>query len=180
MTNSTTTYEVDFEAFLPKGSKNAPTLAEGLVLWWKTYQESGFLRKYLDCSVINSSAGCIRVEGSNDLGDAVENKIRSTMKKIRVEDLGEMQAADLLASIPEEDPQGRGLGDLRDMEKKLSVKIIFDDDGGHVYLVGDAKKLEKKTFAIRNLLSHYHWRLSGTDVSSKNLCSQKSPKLSSY
>eukprot|EP00536_Pseudo-nitzschia_multiseries_P008887 jgi/Psemu1/199328/e_gw1.235.55.1 len=174
MKNSTTSceaFEVDFAAFLPKGSKDVPTLTKALVLWWKTYQESGFLRKYPDCTVADSSAGFIRIERGKGAEGVVENKIRSTMRKIQVEDLGKMQATDLLASIPEEDPQGRGLRDLRDMENKLSVKIIFDDDGGHVYLVGDAKKLEKKTFAIRNLLSHYHWRLSGTDVSSKNLCS---------
>ena len=91
------------------------------------------------------------------------------MRKIKLEDLGKMNATELLASIPEEDPMGRGLRDLREMEKKLSVKIIFNHDknGGHVYIVGDSKKLEKKVFALRNLISHYHWRLSGTvDVTS--------------
>jgi hypothetical protein len=151
--------------FLPKGSKHIPTQAGALLLWWRTYQESAFLRKHPVCSVLCFPSGILRIEGDG-IGDDVKNKIRSSMKKIQVEDLGKMQATDLLASIPEEDPQGRGLRDLRDMEKQLSVKIVFDDDGGHVYLVGDAKKLEKKVFAIRNLLSHYHWRLSGTDVSS--------------
>lgn len=54
--------------------------------------------------------------------------------------------------------------DLRSMEKKLSVKVVFDDVTGHVYLVGDTKKIDKKCFALRNMFSHYHWRLSGKDV----------------
>jgi len=165
MADTTTFCDIDFTMFLPKGSKDVQTQAGALVLWWRTYQESGFLKKNPDCSVSDSSSGVLRLEGV-DIGDVVKNKIRLSMRKIKVDDLGKMQATDLLASIPEEDPQGRGLRDLRDMEKNLSVKIVFDDDRGHVYLVGDAKKLEKKVFAIRNLLSHYHWRLSGTDVSS--------------
>jgi len=171
MTDPTTFCDVDFTAFLPKGSKDVTTQAGALILWWKTYQKPGFLRKYPDCIVVDSPSEVLRIRGGKDTEGVVENKIRLSMKKINVEDLGKMQATDLLASIPNEDPQGRGLRDLRDMEKKLSVKIIFDGSGGYVYLVGDAKKLEKKVFAIRNLLSHYHWRLSGTDVSSKNLCS---------
>ena len=165
MADIATFCDIDFTMFLPKGSKAIPTQAGALVLWWRTYQESGFLRKHPGCSVLCSPSGVLRIEGDG-IGDDAKNKIRSSMRKIKVEDLGKMQATDLLASIPEEDPQGRGLRDLRDMEKKLSVKIVFDDDGGHVYLVGDAKKLEKKVFAIRNLLSHYHWRLTGTNVSS--------------
>mmetsp|Transcript_6253 Transcript_6253/g.11107 ORF Transcript_6253/g.11107 Transcript_6253/m.11107 type:complete len:92 (-) Transcript_6253:51-326(-) len=49
------------------------------------------------------------------------------------------------------------------MEKKMSVKVVFDDETGHVFLVGDSKKLEKKCFPIRNMVSHYHWRLSWAD-----------------
>ena len=86
------------------------------------------------------------------------------LKKILVEDLGNMNATDLQASIPEEDSDGRGMSDLRSLEKKLSVKVVFDDVTGHVLLVGDAKKMEKKVFVIRNMLSHYHWRLLGLDV----------------
>jgi hypothetical protein len=156
---------IDFSMFLPEGSKEITTQAGTLIIWWKTFQQSGFLKKNPDCSILESSDGILRIKGV-EAGDVAENKIRSSMKKIKVEDLGKMQATDLLASIPEEDPQGRGQRDLRDMEKKLSVKIVFEKSGGHVYLVGDAKKLEKKVFAMRNLLSHYHWRLSGTDSSS--------------
>jgi hypothetical protein len=163
MADPATICDIDFSFFLPKGSKEITTQAGMLIVWWKTFQQSGFLRKNPGCSILESSAGILRIKGV-EVGDTAENKIRSSMKKIKVEDLGKMQAYDLLASIPEEDPQGRGQRDLRDMEKKLSVKIVFDKSGGHVYLVGDAKKLEKKVFAMRNLLSHYHWRLSGTDA----------------
>ena len=156
--------DLNFETFLPNGSKQAATEAEALIIWWKSFQQSSFQRKFPECSVLESSAGILRINGFVP-GGTVETKIRSSMKKIKVEDLGNMQANELLASIPEVDPQGRGMKDLRDMEKKISVKIFFDKSGGHVFLVGDAKKLEKKVFAMRNLLSHYHWRLSGRDVS---------------
>ena len=161
-----TVCEVDFSSFCPTGSKNIPRQAEALLVWWKTFQQSGFQRKNPDCSIIQSSDGILRITGLEDVANA-ENKIRSSMKKIKAEDLGNMQASDLLASIPEEDPQGRGLRDMKEMEKKLSVKVYFDttSGGGHVYLVGDAKKLEKKVFVMRNVLNHYHWRLSGLDPS---------------
>ena len=35
---------------------------------------------------------------------------------------------------------------------------------GHVLLVGPKSKLRKKCSDVRNLLSHFHWRLSGRDV----------------
>lgn len=141
-----------------------PTQANALIQWWETFQKSSFVRKHPDWNVSRPSSEVLRIEGAND-DNTVENKIRSAMKKIQIEDLGNMQATDLRASIPEDDAQGRGMRDLREMEKKMSIKIVFDDDGGHVYLVGDTKKLEKKAFVIRNLLSHYHWRLFGKDVS---------------
>ena len=94
--------------------------------------------------------GILRLGGIKNEDD-VQKKMKSSLKKIQVQDLGNMRAQDLLASIPEEDPLGRGRKDLRDMEKKLSVKIVFGPGQGetHVYLVGDAKKLGKKVFCIR-------------------------------
>ncbi len=100
-------------------------------------------------------------------GTSWEKSVHAALKKITVEDLGYMNAAELKASIPENDSEGRGKTDLYHLEKKLSVKVVFDDvesGSGHVLLVGDAKKLEKKVFVLRNMLSHYHWRLSGSDV----------------
>jgi nitrate reductase NapAB chaperone NapD len=87
-----------------------------------------------------------------------------TIKKINVEDLGNMNAKELQQSIPMNDSDGRGMADLQNLEKKLSVKVVFDHVTGHVLLVGDEKKLGKKVFVIRNMISHYHWRLSGKDV----------------
>ena len=49
------------------------------------------------------------------------------------------------------------------MEKELGVKVAFCSND-HVALVGPKAKLSKKCVAMRNLLSHYHWRLSGRDV----------------
>lgn len=116
-----------------------------------------------------------------------EKSIRSTLKKIVVDDLGHLNATELLPTIPKIDPEGRGLDDLLAIERKLNVKVVFDvvhvmndnsndadDDDvneshsnssgtNHVLIVGDAKKIEKKVFVIRNMISHYHWRLSGKD-----------------
>ena len=175
-TDPATVCAIDFTTVLPEGTKEIVPRAEALTVWWKAFQKTGFLRKNPHCSVVEEESSCaagiLRIAGIQ-AGDAaataaVEQKIRSSMKKIQVEDLGRLQASDLLASIPQEDPQGRGLQDLRDTEKKLSVKVVFDTIGEHVYLVGDAKKLEKKVFAIRNMISHYHWRLSGTEMSKKS------------
>jgi len=89
--------------------------------------------------------------------------VASALKKIDVEDLGDMSAPSLLSTIPDEDAAGRGMRDLRKIEKELSVTVVFGDDG-HLLLVGAMPKLTKKCFVLRNLLSHYHWRLSGRDV----------------
>ena len=120
-----TVCEVDFASFCATGSKNVPRQAEALLEWWKSFQQTGFQRKNPDCSIILSCNGVLRITGVEDTANA-EHKIRSSMKKIKAEDLGNMQAPDLLASIPEEDPQGRGLRDMREMERKLSVKVYFD------------------------------------------------------
>ena len=93
-----------------------------------------------------------------------QKKTFHTIKKINVEDLGNMNAKELQQSIPMNDSDGRGMVDLQNLEKKLSVKVVFDHVTGHVLLVGDEKKLEKKVFVIRNMISHYHWKLSGKDV----------------
>jgi hypothetical protein len=151
--------------------------------------------------------------------------LASALKKVVVEDLGHMDAAELKAIIPtENDSEGRSLQDLHAMERQLQVKVVFgvhddendddngesnnisngdtihsnggdDDDGSnkkkgvtwsvsvtgagsgsgsgttgsqhyshHVLLVGPKAKLQKKCFAIRNLLAHYHWRLTGKQV----------------
>mmetsp|Transcript_41314 Transcript_41314/g.86721 ORF Transcript_41314/g.86721 Transcript_41314/m.86721 type:complete len:209 (+) Transcript_41314:196-822(+) len=94
-----------------------------------------------------------------------EKNVFQALKKVTVDDLGHMNATELQSSIPAKDKEGRGMMDLQALEKKLCVKVVFDcNETDHVLLVGDEKKLEKKVFVIRNMLSHYHWRLSGTDV----------------
>lgn len=90
-------------------------------------------------------------------------QIRSALKKVEVEDLGAMDSQRLWEAIPDEDSAGRGKKDLAAIEKDLSLKVVFCVDG-HVLLVGAKAKLQKKAFTLRNLLSHYHWRLSGRDV----------------
>ena len=95
--------------------------------------------------------------------DHWRKQICAALKKVEVEDLGAMDAARLWESIPEEDGAGRGRNDLAEIEKELSVKVCFCEDA-HVLLVGAKAKLQKKAFVLRNLLSHYHWRLAGRDV----------------
>ena len=90
-------------------------------------------------------------------------QIAAAVKKVDVEDLGAMNASELWEAIPEDDSAGRGRQDLATMERELGVKVCFCDNG-HVLLVGPKVKLQKKCFVLRNLLSHYHWRLSGRDV----------------
>lgn len=147
--------------------------ANGLALWLLSYHFQPKIRKCAGgaqsstaIEAKSNQRGCIELASDADEFDFKEweEKARAALKKIVVEDLGKMDAPELLTSIPETDGEGRGMVDLRSMEKKLSVKVVFDDVTGHVYLVGDAKKIEKKCFALRNMLSHYHWRLSGKDV----------------
>lgn len=149
-----------------KSSKDEIALAQahGLALWLQTFYFPSQIRKATGpVTVTCISRGCLQVKGTFDK-QAWDKRIRSGMKKVVAEDLGRMDAVELLESIPETDSEGRGIDELRATEKKLSVKVVFDDITGHVLLVGDAKKLEKKCFALRNMLSHFHWRLSGTDV----------------
>jgi len=147
----------------PEKQRIALAKAQATVVWLQTFHVSSLRRKHkTEVLVTNPGRGKLVLEGTD--AQAWEKSIQSTLKKVVTEDLGNMNATELIPTIPETDPEGRGMQDLQATEKKLSVKIVFDEDTGHVFLVGDAKKLEKKCFVLRNMLSHYHWRLSGTDV----------------
>ena len=152
--------------------------ANALALWLLAHHFPSRIRKYSGDGEISarlsSTRGRIELlvvpsSSSTFLRDEWIKAARSSLKKIKVDDLGYMNATELVSTIPATDGEGRGLSDLQFTERKLLVKVVFDDVTGHVYLVGDAKKLEKKCFVLRNLLSHYYWRLSGNDVAfSKN------------
>ena len=121
----------------------------------------------------------VRVAGPLEAGESAEQfearwrqQIRVAGKKVDVEDLGMMDAARLWDAIPEDDGAGRGRRDLERIEKDLSVKVVFCLSNGHVLLVGAKAKLQKKTFVLRNLLSHYHWRLSGRDVAFEQMAAK--------
>ncbi|CAB9506414.1 expressed unknown protein [Seminavis robusta] len=88
--------------------------------------------------------------------------VQSALKKIIVEDLGDLAAQELWENIPTEDSDGRGRNDLEQLEKQLSVKVVFLEK--HILLVGAKAKLEKKCLVIRNVLSHYYWRLKGKQI----------------
>jgi hypothetical protein len=178
----TTSMEIDLvqpliqQAQTPKQKDTSPLRAHALVQWLLTHHFPSKIRKSsLPVSVTSPHRGKIFIqltdgstEGTatcSDLdGPKWEKNVFQALRKITVEDLGNMNATELQSTIPLNDSEGRGMADLYSLEKKLSVKVVFDR-GGHVLLVGDEKKLEKKVFVIRNMLSHYHWRLSGTDVS---------------
>jgi hypothetical protein len=138
---------------------------QALVHWVEAFHLPSLCRKAADrgVQVTNPEPGLLLLEGID--APSWEKSIRSALKKVVCEDLGNMDASALLPTIPETDSNGRGMHHIELMEKKLSVKVVFDDETGHVFMVGDSKKLEKKCFDLRNLLSHYHWRLSGRDVS---------------
>jgi hypothetical protein len=153
--------------------------AHALVQWLFTYHFPSKIRKSgLPLSVSSPHRGKISMQlteskegtdvSSSDSaldGPEWEKGVFQALKKIVAEDLGPMNASELQSSIPPTDSEGRGMADLQSLEKKLSIRVVFDvDETDHVLLVGDEKKLEKKVFVIRNMLSHYHWRLSGSDV----------------
>jgi hypothetical protein len=143
----------------------------GLVEWLFLHHFPTKIRKFnLPICVTSPSRGKLLLQIK---ADDYENEldcemwkrgVRMALKKVVVEDLGNLKASELEATIPFEDPEGRGMKDLKSLEKKLAIKVTFDKDTGHVLLIGDKKKLEKKVFVIRNMISHYHWRLFGTDV----------------
>lgn len=172
--------EIDLLQFLtdqaqtPREKETSALRAHALTQWLLTHHFPSRIRKSdFPASVTSLHRGKIFIqvaepkEGhvTNDELEVWRKNAFQALKKVKAEDLGNMNAAELQKSIPSKDAEGRGTEDLSALEKKLSVKVIFDSITGHVLLVGDEKKLEKKAFAIRNMLSHYHWRLSGTDVS---------------
>ena len=170
------------EARNPKEREFAPLQAQGMIEWLSLHHFPSKMRKSkLPIEVSSPLRGkmCIQLQCSaTSIEHGINNEmwekgVQSALKRITVEDLGNMNASELETSIPIEDAEGRGMADLFLLEKKLAVKVVFDKETGHVLIVGDQKKLEKKVFVIRNMISHYHWRLSGTDVAFKNATSTK-------
>ena len=183
-------------------------VAAALLEWWISYQSTSLIRKTSAVVQIigtksNDSVLVLQVlvAKDNDADDEertatttkIEDTIRASVKKIEVEDLGAMNAAELVVSMritttvsckdnnshhhhhsstngnstpkkqQQPQPQQPGIHDLHTLEQQLRVKVVFNTTNGHVYLVGDAKKLAKKVYPIRNILRHYHWRLSGQE-----------------
>lgn len=185
---------IENEAKTPKQKQNAPLQAVGKIEWLMTHHFPSKLKKSpIPITVSSSSRGIIKLQYEDNHSqedddhtkqqqgnestpfnpESWEKGVWSALKKVVVADLGNMNASELKDSIPEEDSEGRGMNDLVKYEKKLAVKVVFDDSSGHVLLVGDQKKLDKKVFVLRNMISHYHWRLSGTDVAFDEATSNK-------
>jgi hypothetical protein len=150
--------------------EQAMAAAQGQAQWIEAFWFSSQRRKHpsLTFSIKKDSWVCIQrskdTQEQEDFERYWKKQIETALKKIHVEDLGAMNAMELKDSIPIEDSEGRGRKDLEVLEKQLSVKVVFGDNE-HVLLVGQKQKLQKKCFVMRNILSHYHWRLSGKDVS---------------
>ena len=168
----------DLKAESGNDGEKAVREAIGRAQWMEAFWFSTQRRKHpsLDFSIRDGTQICIT--SSTSTTDNYETKqpqdtnqkfqddwnkqIRTALKKIIVEDFGDLQAQELKETIPDEDKDGRGLNDLAKLERQLSVKVIFLQH--HILLVGAKSKLEKKTFVIRNMLQHYHWRLTGKEI----------------
>ena len=144
--------------------------AQGQAQWMEAFWFSAQRRKHPSLTFWIKNDRCVCFQSKDNTKDQEEfekywkKQIETALKKIHVEDLGAMNAMELKDSIPIEDLGGRGRKDLEVLEKQLSVKVVWCENK-HVLLVGQKQKLQKKCFVMRNILSHYHWRLSGKDVS---------------
>ena len=170
---------------LPVLSADSQRIALGEATWCNTFWLPTQQRKHpnYELSITNTDASADYSDQSRaspkfvvttteeainkDAGGKVVdwNKLLQTsLKKICVEDLGDLAASELLATIPEEDSEGRGLKDLAALEKQLSVRVVWSIRDNHILLVGNKNKLEKKCLVLRNILSHYYWRLKGKQI----------------
>jgi hypothetical protein len=164
---------------LPAQEQAKMAAAQGQAQWIEAFWFSSQRRKHPSLTFYIKKDRCVCIQQSKDSSTQQQQQqqqqqeferywkkqIETALKKIHVEDLGAMNAMELKESIPMEDSEGRGRKDLEVLEKQLSVKVVFCDKNKHVLLVGQKQKLQKKCFVMRNILSHYHWRLSGKDVS---------------
>jgi hypothetical protein len=163
----------------PAAAEAAETVAEGQAAWLLTCGLPAAARKHpgvrlelLGRSTLRVTGSPVQGAGAAEFEETWRKTIMAAIKKVDVEDLGDMDADRLRASIPEEDASGRGLRDLARLEKELAVKVVFCSNR-HVLLVGAKTKLQKKCFVLRNLLSHYHWRLSGRDVAFNTMVAKR-------
>ena len=158
----------------------AATAAEGEAAWLLAFWAGTQQRKHgVRCERVGRSG--VRVAGppatpeerAAEFEERWGKQLFAALKKVEVDDLGPMEAPRLWEAIPEDDGAGRGRRDLAAMERELSVKVVFCEGSGRVLLVGARPKLAKKCFAMRNLLSHYHWRLSGRDVAFETMAAAR-------
>eukprot|EP00937_MAST-01D_sp_MAST-1D-sp2_P007090 g7090.t1 len=153
----------------------SPAKAAWMVRFWKVARRAGLCVEAGDGTVVVVQRGLEESAAADDGADTAgwqdswTKKVESALRKVDEEDLGHMDAPALLDAVRE---GGTGSADLGALEDKLSVLAFFCTNDGHVRLVGARKKLEKKCADIRNLLSHYHWRMSGKDVSFDQMVAQ--------
>jgi len=114
--------------------------------------------------------------------ELVRKHLAKATRALVEEDLGDMDATQLRPAIRD---SKTGLKDLTELEDRLKVIVFYCEAPGvecavrgmytnnHVRLVGAKKTLEKKCSDVRSVLSHYHWRLSGRDVSFSDMVAKE-------
>lgn len=156
---------------LKDGSSSLPTAciraSYGQAHWLQSFWIASAKRKHESAEIqlflgSESSYPILTIEDCSRDKEYWEKQVTSVLKKVVVEDLGNLQSRELWDTIPVEDPHGRGRTDLQNIEKLLTVKVVFCSQ--HVLLVGAKAKLAKKCSILRNFLAHYYWRLSGKEV----------------
>ena len=113
-----------------------------------------------DDGLITISAVPAAAETAETFRERWEKAVAAALKKVEQDDLGDMGGRG--RSMREQFPPD-GLAQLATLERELSVKVCFCANG-RVLLCGAKAKLLKKCLPIKNLLSHYLWRLSGKDA----------------
>jgi hypothetical protein len=147
-------------------------IALGQASWCKAFWLPVQQRKHLDFQLAIDGTNLTISRTTHNTDETTTTSIidwnrllQTALKKIHVQDLGDLAASELYATIPlQDDAEGRGRADLEAMEKQLAVKVVWLFDDGHILLVGIRAKLDKKCLVIRNMLSHYYWRLKGKQV----------------
>ena len=179
------------------------TVTRGVALWltrhWldkarrklaragKTGNEQGGAAARLDIrddGAVVICGGHVRQSITEEQLELARKQVAKAIRALVEEDLGDMDATQLRPAIRD---SKTGLKDLTELEDRLKVIVFYCEAPGvegavrgsgmyrnnHVCLVGAKKTLEKKCSDVRSVLSHYHWRLSGRDVSFSDMVAKE-------
>jgi len=108
-------------------TEKSAQVAIGLAAWLDSFWIPTQRRKYpLINFCLCDTRLCIT---SDDNCDSWTKLVSATLKKVIVEDLGNMNAVELLKTIPFNDSNSRGLENLQELAKALQVKVVFCENG---------------------------------------------------